>query len=125
MLKDAASTAIYGSQGCQRCHPDYDQAGAGRTNPWWIFMRWPVCSIWPSDIPMMNSREFVEKNYMRSFVYRTAAEGVSDINTVGSHGYEVFQDPEGNFYYVSKTAAYSGEYYRTTRSITTRTGRRR
>lgn len=113
VLKDAASTAIYGSRGANGVILITTKRG-GKNEPMVDIYAMAGVQYMAKDIPMMNSREFVEKNYMRSFVYRTAAEGVSDINTVGSHGYEVFQDPEGNFYYVSKTAAYSGEYYRTT-----------
>lgn len=112
VLKDAASTAIYGSRGANGVILISTKKGDKNRTTVDIYAMAGVQSI-AKDIPMMNSRENVEKNYMRSFIYRTAAEGVSDINTVDPRGYEVFQDPEGNFYYVSKNAAYSGEYYRT------------
>ncbi len=112
VLKDAASTAIYGSRGANGVILISTKKGDKNRTTVDIYAMAGVQRI-ARDIPMMNSRENVEKNYMRSFIYRTAAEGVGDINTVDPRGYEVFQDPEGNFYYVSKTAAYSGEFYRT------------
>ena len=112
ILKDAASTAIYGSRGANGVV--LVTTKMGKTNSITVDL-YAMAGVqyMAKDIPMMNSRENVQKNYLRNFIYRTAAEGVADINTVGSRGYEVFQDPEGNFYYVSKNAAYSGEYWRT------------
>lgn len=111
VLKDAASTSIYGSRGANGVILITTKRGESDHPTVDIYAMAGVQTI-AKGIPMMNSRENVEKNYMRNFIYRTAAEGVADINTVDSNGYEVFQDPEGNFYYVSKNAAYSGEFYR-------------
>ena len=112
VLKDAASTSIYGSRGANGVILITTKRGTEEHTTVDVYAMAGVQTI-AKAIPMMNSRENVEKNFLRNFIYRTAAEGVDDLNTVDTNGYAVFQDPEGNFYYVSKNAAYSGEFYRT------------
>ncbi|GHU98296.1 SusC/RagA family TonB-linked outer membrane protein [Bacteroidia bacterium] len=112
ILKDAASTAIYGSRGANGVVLITTKKGKRDTPTIDIYAMTGV-QYMAKKVPMMNSREIVSKNYFRNFDYRPAGTDMTSIPTNGDSAYQIFQDEEGNFYTVNKRASYTPEYYRT------------
>jgi len=113
ILKDASSTAIYGARGANGVILITTKKGKKnqtRTN----FYAMAGVQTAARHLKMMNSEEFVDKNYFFNMTYVPKAKWKP--SSFKPTVYNFYQDEEGNYYVISKKAAYS-DYYNGTREI--------
>ncbi|GHV22075.1 SusC/RagA family TonB-linked outer membrane protein [Clostridia bacterium] len=108
ILKDASSTAIYGSRGANGVILITTKKGSKKKPVINVYLSGGVQQV-INKLALMNSDEFVDKSYNFSMTYVPAANWNPRLFRPTS--YDFFQDPEGNFYVISKKAAYADQYY--------------
>jgi TonB-linked SusC/RagA family outer membrane protein len=113
ILKDASSTAIYGSRGANGVILITTKKGKKNQNRINFYamsgVQTPV-----NLLDMMDSQSFIEKNYFFNLTYVPKAKWKP--TSFKPAAYDFYQDPEGNFYVISKKAAYA-DYYNGDREI--------
>lgn len=108
ILKDASSTAIYGSRGANGVILITTKKGKDKRTVINLYAMTGVQKM-SNKLDMMNSNEFVDKNYFFASTY--VAKSKWRPNLFNKDRYDFFNDDEGNFYVISKKAAYRDEYY--------------
>jgi TonB-linked SusC/RagA family outer membrane protein len=113
ILKDASSTAIYGSRGANGVILITTKKGK-KNQPKINFYALGGVQTATNLLDMMNSEEFIDKNYFFSLTYVPKAKWKP--TSFKPAAYNFYQDTEGNYYVISKKAAYS-DYFNGERQI--------
>lgn len=108
ILKDASSTAIYGARGANGVILITTKKGRKNKTTVNFYAMGGVQRI-ANKLDMMNSSEFVDKNYFFAMTY--VPEAKWNPRLFKPDKYDFFQDEENNYYVISKKAAYADEYY--------------
>jgi TonB-linked SusC/RagA family outer membrane protein len=109
ILKDASSTAIYGSKGANGVILITTKKGSAKDQVNFYALYGVQAPTGLLDL--MDADQFTEKNYFFSMAYTPKAKfNKSKANT---SEYEYYSDNEGNVYQMSKNAPYTNQFYRT------------
>ena len=107
ILKDASSTAIYGARGANGVILITTKKGK-KNQPRTNFYAMTGVQTATRMLDMMDSKEFVDKNYFFSLTYVPKAKWKP--TSFKPSAYNFYQDEEDNYYVISKKAAYTNEY---------------
>ena len=110
VLKDASSTAIYGSRGANGVVVITTKSGRKNHVSVDLYAMYGVQKF-VRKLKLMNTKEFVEKGYFWNLVYAPAS--TAGQLTYDTENVKYYQDPYGGIYFIDKKIDYVNQYYGT------------